>query len=110
MSQENTRPLLVFPLFALFSVLSILPALAQDARTNYMPSTDFSNYKTCHWGLIPIGAIVLDFYDPNKKELVWQGHVTKAIGPKGTQEKQQKALVGAMKKLLKNLPPTPEKK
>jgi hypothetical protein len=109
LSQENTRPLLVFSLFALFSVLSISPAFAQDVRTNYMPGTDFGNYKTYHWGLIPIGAIVLDF-DPNKKELVWQGHATKAIDPKSTQEKPQKALNGAMKKLLKNFPPTPNKK
>jgi hypothetical protein len=31
-----------------------------------------------------------DFYDPNKKELVRQGHATITIDPKSIQEKQRK--------------------
>jgi hypothetical protein len=54
---------------------------------------------------ISIGTLVLDFYDPAAKELVWQGHSTKTLDPKSSQEKNQKNLHKAMKKLLKDFPP-----
>jgi Domain of unknown function (DUF4136) len=176
------RRLFWFSLLAFLSVLSVSPTFSQDVRTSYMPGTDFTKYKTYHWGLIeggahpnqivdaeikqavdnqladkgflkidepkadltvsyqvavdrerqwngfgsggirwggmgtatsstiPIGTIVLDFYDPNSKELVWQGRATKTIDANSKQEKQEKALNKAMKKLLKDFPPTPKKK
>jgi hypothetical protein len=54
---------------------------------------------------ISVGTIVLDFYDPAAKQLVWQGHATKTLDPNSSQEKNQKNLDKAMKKLLKNFPP-----
>jgi hypothetical protein len=54
---------------------------------------------------ISVGTIVLDFYDAGAKQLVWQGHATKAIDPGSNQEKNQKNLDKAMKKLLKDFPP-----
>jgi len=54
---------------------------------------------------ISVGTIVLDFYDPAAKQLVWQGRATKTIDPKADQEKTQKNLNKAMQKLLKNFPP-----
>ena len=54
---------------------------------------------------ISVGTIVLDFYDSAAKQLVWQGHATKALDPGSNQEKNQKNLDKAMKKLLKNFPP-----
>jgi hypothetical protein len=54
---------------------------------------------------ISVGTIVLDFYDPAAKELVWQGRATKTLDPQGTQEKNQKNLDKSMKKLLKSFPP-----
>lgn len=54
---------------------------------------------------ISIGTLVLDMYDPSSKQLVWTGHATKTIDPKGSQEKNEKNLNKAMAKLLKNFPP-----
>jgi hypothetical protein len=54
---------------------------------------------------INVGTLVLDLYDPAKKELVWTGNATKTIDPSSNQEKNQKNLDKAMEKLLKNYPP-----
>jgi hypothetical protein len=52
------------------------------------------------------GTIVIDFYDPTTKQLVWTGHATKTLDPSQNPEKNQKSLDKAMQKLLKNFPPT----
>ena len=54
---------------------------------------------------INIGTLVLDFYDPAKKQLVWTGSATKSLSPSSNQDKNQKNLDKAMAKLLKNYPP-----
>jgi Domain of unknown function (DUF4136) len=54
---------------------------------------------------ISIGTLVLDMYDPSTKQLVWTGRATKTLDPSKNQEKNQKNLDNAMKKLLKNYPP-----
>lgn len=52
-----------------------------------------------------VGTLVLDFYDPATKQLVWTGKATKTIDPSKDQEKNQRNLDKAMQKLLKNYPP-----
>jgi Domain of unknown function (DUF4136) len=54
---------------------------------------------------IGIGTLVLDMYDPTTKQLVWTGRATKTLDPGANQQKKQKNLDNAMKKLLKNFPP-----
>ena len=54
---------------------------------------------------IEIGTLVLDMYDPSTKQLVWTGRATKTLDPGNNQQKKQKNLDNAMKKLLKNFPP-----
>jgi hypothetical protein len=54
---------------------------------------------------INIGTLVLDFYDPTTKQLVWSGTATKTLNPSSNQEKNQKNLDKAMAKLLKSYPP-----
>jgi len=54
---------------------------------------------------IDVGTMVLDFYDPAAKQLIWTGRATKAIDPSKSQEKNTKNLDKAMAKLLKNFPP-----
>ncbi len=54
---------------------------------------------------INIGTLVLDFYDPATKQLVWTGSATKTLNPSSNQEKNQKNLNNAMAKLLKAYPP-----
>jgi hypothetical protein len=56
---------------------------------------------------INIGTIVLDMYDPAKKELVWKGQASKTIDAKAKPDKRQKNLDKAMTKLLKEFPPKP---
>lgn len=55
---------------------------------------------------INVGTMVLDFYDPAAKQLVWTGRATKTLDPSKNQEKNQKNLDKAMTKLLENFPPT----
>jgi Domain of unknown function (DUF4136) len=172
----NRKGYVVFLLLFFMAIVGLCVS-AQDTRTNYMPGTDFSKYKTYTWrsieggahpnqivdaeikesvdkqlaakgftkadsgtadltvtyqvavdrerqwnsfgtggirwgGMatatstpISVGTLVLDFYDPAAKELVWQGHSTKTLDPKSSQEKNQKNLDKAMKKLLKDFPP-----
>ena len=54
---------------------------------------------------IYIGQLVVDMYEPAKKDLVWRGTTSKTLDPKAKPEKQQKNLAKAVKKLLKNYPP-----
>ncbi len=60
---------------------------------------------TAQSSTINIGTLVLDMYDPTSKQLVWTGRATKTLDPSKNQEKNQKNLDNAMKKLLKNFPP-----
>jgi hypothetical protein len=54
---------------------------------------------------ISVGTLVLDMYDPGKKQLVWTGSATKTIDPSSNHEKNMKNLDKSMTKLLKNYPP-----
>ena len=54
---------------------------------------------------INVGTLVLDMYDSAQKKMVWTGRATKTLDSGGNQEKKQKNLNNAMKKLLKNFPP-----
>jgi len=60
---------------------------------------------TAQASTISIGTLVLDMYDPSNKQLVWTGRATKTLDPGANQQKKQKNLDNAMKKLLKNFPP-----
>jgi hypothetical protein len=60
---------------------------------------------TAQQSTITIGTLVLDMYDPATKQLVWTGRATKTLDPGAKEEKRQKNLDNAMKKLLKNFPP-----
>ena len=54
---------------------------------------------------IAIGMLAVDMYDPATKQLVWTGRATKTLEPNNSQEKKQKNLNNAMKKLLAKFPP-----
>jgi len=54
---------------------------------------------------ISIGTLVLDMYDPGKKQLVWTGQATKTIDRSSNPEKNIKNIDKAIAKLLKNYPP-----
>jgi Domain of unknown function (DUF4136) len=60
---------------------------------------------TAQSSTINTGTLVLDMYDPSTKQLVWTGRASKTLDSGANQEKKQKNLDNAMKKLLKNFPP-----
>jgi hypothetical protein len=54
---------------------------------------------------IPVGTLLVDLYDPAKKQLIWRGDATKTIDVKKDPDKNYKNLQKAMAKLFKNYPP-----
>lgn len=52
------------------------------------------------------GQLALDMYDSKGHDLVWRGVASKTIDTNAKPDKQQKNLAKAVKKLLKNYPPT----
>jgi uncharacterized protein DUF4136 len=54
---------------------------------------------------IEIGKLVVQVYDPVKRQLVWRGDAAKTLDIKKDPEKNYKNLEKAMAKLFKNYPP-----
>jgi Domain of unknown function (DUF4136) len=55
-----------------------------------------------------VGQLDLSMYDPAAKQMVWRGTASKTLDPKAKPEKKEKNIGKAVKKLLKNYPPTPK--
>lgn len=55
-----------------------------------------------------VGQLDLSMYDPVAKQMVWRGTASKTLDPKAKPEKKEKNIGKAVKKLLKNYPPTPK--
>ena len=58
---------------------------------------------------IPMGLLLVDLYDPARKQLVWRGDATKTLDLKKDPDKNYKNLQKAMAKLFKNFPPQKNK-
>jgi len=54
---------------------------------------------------IPVGTVLVDLYDPRKKQLVWRGDASKTIDLKKDPDKNYANLQKAIAKLFKNYPP-----
>jgi hypothetical protein len=54
---------------------------------------------------VPVGMLLVDLYDPAKKQLIWRGDATKSIDLKKDPDKNYRSLQKAMAKLFKNYPP-----
>ena len=57
---------------------------------------------------ISIGKLVVDMYDPARKQLIWRGDASKTLDPKKDPDKNYRNLQKAMAKLFKNYPPQPK--
>ena len=66
-------------------------------------STTYGSTSTIY-----VGQLDLSVYDPAEKQMVWRGTATKTLDPKAKPEKKEKNIGKAVKKLLKNFPPTPK--
>ncbi len=58
---------------------------------------------------ISVGKLVIDMYDPARKQLVWRGDASKTLDPSKDPDKNYRNLRKAMAKLFKNYPPQPKK-
>jgi hypothetical protein len=58
---------------------------------------------------IDVGTIVVDFYEPDSKTLVWRGSATNSLPTSGNPDKKMKHLNKAMGKLLMHFPPPADK-
>jgi hypothetical protein len=58
---------------------------------------------------IDIGKLVVDFFDPAKRQLVWRGSAAKTLDIKKDPDKNYQNLQKAMAKLFKSFPPSPAK-
>jgi len=54
---------------------------------------------------IPVGTLVVDLYDPARKQLIWRGDASKTVDLKKDPDKNYKNLQKAMAKLFQNYPP-----
>ena len=54
---------------------------------------------------IPVGTLLVDMYDPAKKQLIWRGDATKTIDLKKDPDKNYRTLQRVMAKVFKNYPP-----
>jgi len=68
-----------------------------------MSTTTYGSTSTVY-----VGQLDLSMYDPAAKQMVWRGTATKTLDPKAKPEKKEKNIAKAVKKLLKNYPPTPK--
>jgi len=58
---------------------------------------------------IPVGMLMIDLYDPTRKQLIWRGDATKTIDLKKDPDKNYRNLQKAMIKLFRNYPPSANK-
>jgi Domain of unknown function (DUF4136) len=58
---------------------------------------------------ISVGMLLVDIYDPGRKQLVWRGDATNTIDLKKDPNKNYRNLQKAMAKLFKNYPPRTNK-
>lgn len=54
---------------------------------------------------IPVGMLLVDLFDPAKKQLIWRGDASKTLDLKKDPDKNYKNLQKAMTTLFKNYPP-----
>jgi hypothetical protein len=54
---------------------------------------------------IPVGTLIVDLVDANRKELVWRGIASDTLNPEKTPEQRDQALREALAQLLAKYPP-----
>jgi hypothetical protein len=69
----------------------------------------WSGMARANTSTIEVGTLILNLYDPAKKQLVWRGSATKSLDIKKDPDKNYKNLEKAVQKLLRNFPPSSKK-
>ena len=90
-------------------------AAVREEKSVNLSGSGWRNYGTLDGSLqgqtntVPIGTLVVDMYDPARKQLIWRGDASKTIDIKKDPNKNYKNLQKAMAKLFKNYPPQANK-
>jgi len=85
-------------------------ALGREKQLNgWGAGPRFGGMGTVTTSTITTGKLVVDLYDPARKQLVWRGDVEKALNPSKDPDKNYKRLQSALAKLFKNYPPKEKK-
>ena len=69
----------------------------------------WSGMARANTSTVEVGTLVINMYDPAKKQLVWRGSVSKTLNLKKDPDKNYKNLEKAVAKLLRNYPPGSKK-
>jgi len=69
----------------------------------------WSGMARANTSTIEVGTLIVNLYDPIKKQLVWRGSATKSLDIKKDPDKNYKNLEKAVAKLLRNFPPGSKK-
>ncbi len=54
---------------------------------------------------IPVGTLIIDLVDANKKQLVWRGTASKTLEPDASPEAKEKNINAALQKMFAGYPP-----
>ncbi len=54
---------------------------------------------------IPVGTLIIDLVDANKKQMVWRGTATKTLEPDASPETKEKNINAAVQKMFAGYPP-----
>jgi hypothetical protein len=82
-------------------------AIDQERQWNAfgMGGFRFGGMGTATSSTISNGTLVLDVYDAQAKQQIWQGTATKTLNPSSNEQKNLKNLANGIAKLMKNFPP-----
>jgi hypothetical protein len=58
---------------------------------------------------IPVGTLIIDLVDANKKQLVWRGTASRTLEPDASPEKKEKNITEAVQKMFASYPPAAPK-
>ena len=81
-------------------------ALRQEKQFNgFTSGPRWNGFGQMNTSTIDVGKLVVDLYDPARRQLVWRGDAAKTLDIKKDPEKNYRSLEKAMTKLFKNYPP-----
>ena len=96
------------------SIPDLLIAYHVNFKKKAEVSTYGSRYGYGYWGRQPVevrrfkeGTLILDFVDPDTKQLVWRGWSISAVHPQAGPEEEQENINRAVEEILKRFPPYP---
>ena len=69
----------------------------------------WSGMARANTSTVEVGTLMVNLYDPAKKQLVWRGSVSKTLNVNQDPDKNYKNLEKAVAKLLRNYPPKSKK-